>query len=381
MKKIVILALHLGTGGIENAISSISNILCEKYEVKVISTYKLQEQPAFDLNPKIKIEYLIEDSPNKQEFIRAIKSINVFSIIKQSLKSLKILYLKKHCMIKAIKNIDADIIMSTRDIHNKWLGKYGKKDIIKIASEHNHHNNNKRYIDKILKSVKNIDYFMPTSEELSNYYKEKLKETKTKVKFIRNSISYYPEIISNLDKKNVLSVGRLSPEKGYLDLIEIFKEVVKVYPDWNLEIVGDGPQYEELKKKIQDNNLQDYIKLLGFKNKKELEEIELNSSIYVMTSYTESFGLVLIEAESYGLPIVAFDSAQGAHEIVINGKSGYFIKDRDKSAMADKIIKLIESKELREKLGQEGRRLSKKYKKEEVAELWYSFIDSCEKQI
>ena len=52
MKNIVVLALHLGTGGIENAISSLSNILCEKYNVKIISTYKVQEKPAFTLDKR-----------------------------------------------------------------------------------------------------------------------------------------------------------------------------------------------------------------------------------------------------------------------------------------------------------------------------------------
>ena len=107
----------------------------------------------------------------------------------------------------------------------------------------------------------------------------------------------------------------------------------------------------------------------------------LNSSIYIMTSYTESFGLVLIEAESYGLPILVFDSAQGAYEIVKNGQNGYFIENRDKDEMANKIIQLIESKKLRTQLGRVGREFSKSYKRENVAKLWYDFIESCEKQI
>lgn len=381
MKSIVILALHLGIGGIENAISSISNILCDKYNVKIISTYKLQNNPSFELNDKIKVEYLINDKPNKIELQNAIKHFNLFQIVKEGLKSVKILYLKKHCMIKAIKKIDADIVISTREIHNKLLGRYGKKHIIKIAQEHNHHNNNTKYINKVIQSLKYIDYFMPTSKELTDFYKEKLKGSKVKVKFIQNSISYYPDRVSNLEKQSIISVGRLSPEKGYLDLIQIFKKVISKYPDWDLKIIGDGPQKEELERKIKTEKLEKYIELCGFKNKKELEEIVLNSSIYIMTSYTESFGLVLIEAESYGLPILVFDSAQGAYEIVKNGQNGYFIENRDKDEMANKIIQLIESKKLRTQLGRVGREFSKSYKRENVAKLWYDFIESCEKQI
>ena len=381
MKNIVVLALHLGTGAIENSISSLSNILCEKYNVKIISTYKVQEKPAFTLDKRIKIEYLINDRPNKAELIKAVKKLQLIRSIREIYKAIKILILKKYRMINAIKKLDADIVISTRDIHNEWLGKYGSKQIIKIAQEHNHHNNNKKYINKVVKSLKNIDYFMPTSKELADFYKEKLKNTKTKVEYIRNSISYYPQNISSLDSKNIISVGRLSPEKGYLDLIDVYIKIQEKYPDWKLRIVGDGSQREELEEKIKENKMEAYIELTGFKNKQELETIELDSSIYVMTSFTESFGLVLIEAESYGLPIVVFDSAQGAHEIVEEGLNGYFIKNRDKDEMVNKIIQLIESKELRKKIGNEGRKLSSKYKKEEVAQIWYNFIDSSKKQV
>ena len=113
MKNIVVLALHLGTGGIENAISSLSNILCEKYNVKIISTYKVQEKPAFTLDKRIKIEYLINDRPNKAELIKAVKKLQLIRSIREIYKAIKILILKKYRMINAIKKLDADIVIST----------------------------------------------------------------------------------------------------------------------------------------------------------------------------------------------------------------------------------------------------------------------------
>ena len=252
MKKVTILALHLGFGGVENAIISLSNMLCEKYKVEIISTYKLQDNPAFNVNPNVKINYLITNlKPNPIELKQAIKSLNIIKIIKQAIISMKVLYLKRNLMIKAIKKIDVDIVISTRDIHNAWLGKYGKKEIIKIATEHNHHNNNNKYINKILKSIKNIDYFLPVSEELTKFYKEKLNKTKTKCIYIPHCIDNYPKEISKLNEKNIISVGRLSKEKGYLDLVDVFKIVVKKHPEWKLNIVGDGEEKELINKKIR----------------------------------------------------------------------------------------------------------------------------------
>ncbi len=93
-----------------------------------------------------------------------------------------------------------------------------------------------------------------------------------------------------------------------------------------------------------------------------------------MTSFSESFGLVLVEAENCGLPLVAFTSAQGANEIIQNNINGFLIADRDKNKMADYIIKLIENKELRKQMGQKGKDLSKAYCKENVTKQWNDFI-------
>lgn len=114
----------------------------------------------------------------------------------------------------------------------------------------------------------------------------------------------------------------------------------------------------------------------GSKTKNELESLYLSSSIYVMTSFSESFGLVLIEAENHGLPLIAFSSAQGAHEIIENGKNGFLIRNRNKNEMVNYIIKLIEDKNLRKKMGLSGKEMSKKYCKSTVAKQWNDFINN-----
>src|SRR5690606_34771682 len=144
-----------------------------------------------------------------------------------------------------------------------------------------------------------------------------------------------------LDKKEITAIGRLSKEKGFSDLIDVFKLVNERYPNWHLNIVGDGMEKDNIKKKIKENNLDEVITMHGFKDKQELNEILLNTSIYVMTSYTESFGLVLIEAMSYGVPCISFDSARGPLEIIDNNVNGYIIKNRDKEEMTNKIAALI----------------------------------------
>lgn len=301
-KKIVILALHLGTGGAEKVICNLANLLCENNNVKIISTYKLSDTPSFNVNDKVEIEYLIHGlTPNRQELKNSLKQFNLINTLKELVKSFKILYLRKSLMIKAIKSLDCDIAISTRIFLNKLLGKYGNKRIIKIAQEHNHHNNNKKYINKVVNSVKGFDYFMPVSKELSDFYKTKIKNTK--VIYIPNFTEKISNEISSLQSKQLISVGRLDKVKCFDDLIDIFNIFQKFHSDWVLHIIGDGPEKQNLQNKIIELQLEDKIFLCGTKLKNDLEMEYLNSSIYLMTSLTESFGLVLVEAASFRFAI------------------------------------------------------------------------------
>lgn len=303
----------------------------------------------------------------------ALKKFQILKALKEGIKAIKILYLRRKLMINAIKNLSCDIAISTRYIHSKLLGKYGDKNIIKIAQEHNN-NGNERYVKKVVKSLKNIDYFMPVSKQLTDMYEERLKGENTKCIYIPHCLKYYPEETSKLTSKNIVSVGRISSEKGFLDLIDIFEEVNNKNPDWHLHIAGDGAQKDEIIKKIHQKHLEDNV-TVGFKKEDELRELFLESSIYIMTSFHESFGLVLIEAESFGIPLLAFDSAKGPQEIIENGKNGYLIPNRDIKQMADKINELISNDTLRTEIGSTARKMSMAYKMENVESIWYEFIE------
>lgn len=374
-KRIVILALHLGTGGAEKVISNIANLLCENNEVEIISTYKLRNSPAFYINSKVKINYLITNlEPNRQELKSALKSFNLIKLTYEIIKSFKILILRRKLMIKAIKNLNCDIVISTRILHNNWVGKYARKDIIKISQEHNHHNNNQKYIKKLIKSLKNFDYFMPVSKELCDFYSQKISEPK--VMYIPNFIDNISNKTCNLLGKQLISVGRLDAIKGFSDLIDIFDLFYKSHPAWNLHIVGDGPEKQNLQAKIDVLGLTKKVTLCGTKHSKELENEYLNSSIFVMTSHSESFGLVLVEAANYGLPLLAFDSAQGANEIIENNKNGFLVKNRNAEEMLAKIEELINDSSKMQYFSKNSKNTALKFSKETISKEWNKFLNN-----
>ena len=372
MKKITILCLHLGVGGIEKYISSLSKMLEQNYKIEIISTYKTLDKPAFDFSNKVKIKYLINDRPYKEELKDSIKKLKLISIVKYLFKNAKLLMLKYSENIKIIKSINSDYIITTRDFHNKLVGKYAKPGIIKIATEHNHHNNDKRYINRVVKSLKNTNYFVVVSEDLKEFYKNKIGDTKC---------LYIPNVIDNIYDKpkyntnyNLVSVGRFSKEKAFEDLIEVIGIVKKDIPNIHLNLVGDGNLKNDITNKIESLDLKENIKLCGYLSQSEIKKVMLDSSLYVMTSLTESFGLVLIEANSYGIPCIAFDSASGAKQIIENKE--LLISNRDKEKMAKLIVKLLKDKDKLQAYGKEAYNNCQKYLLANVKKKWLDLLSN-----
>ncbi len=374
MKKVTILTLHLGYGGIEKSVAALANMLCKNYEVEIISSYKLYEQPAFEIDKEVKIKYLIEQfCPNREAWKEALKNLKPMKLCKESYHAVRTLSLKKKTMIKAIRQSDADIIISTRDIFNEWLGKYGRSKALKIGWEHNHFDIGEEYTKKVAKSARDLDYLVLVSDSIRDYYKPLLKNYNCTCVTIPNVLESYPTEMADLRAKKIISIGRLSREKAYDDLLDVMKLVHEVEPKWELDIIGDGVLRNHLGDRIYNEKL-DYIHLLGFQNKDVINQALKQASIYAMSSITESFGIVLLEAMSYGLPCVAFRSAEGACHLISDGENGYLIDNRDKEAMKDQIVSLIKDRKKRIEMGKEGRKTSLKYTSANIKKDWMRIL-------
>lgn len=375
MKKISILSLHLGYGGIEKSVAALANMLVDKYEVEIACTYKLFNKSVFEVDERVKIIYLTNVKPNRDKIKEAKRNKNIFKLIKELFYAVKVLRLRKSTMVNYIKNCDSDVVIATRDIFDEWLGQYGKEDTLKIGWEHNHYHNDFKYSANITRSNKNLDYLVLVSNSLRKYYAKELLKSKCKVVYIPNVIDGIPQKIAPLDEKRLISVGRLSPEKGFIDLLKMFNILHKKHSDWRLEIIGDGVEKERLAKYIRDHDLNEFVTLHGFRDKDYIDKLLHKSSIYLLTSYTESFGIVLIEAMSHGVPCIAFDSAEGARELIQSGKNGYLIKNRSYSAFLKKVDDLIKKKEERKRIGNVSRKGVKQYTCDVVKEQWFDLIE------
>lgn len=378
MKKVSILALHLGYGGIEKCICVLANLLCTRYQVEIASCYRILEEPAFHLDERVKVIYLNDDiKPNREAFKEAVRRKHPIDIIKEGSYSLKVLHRRKKSMCNYIKNCSSDVIISTRDIFNYWICSYARDGIVKIGWEHNHYHKSIKYATNMINSAKNLDYFVLVSSDLQKFYSSKLANNKVVCIYIPNAIDSIPKKLSSLKEKRLISVGRLSPEKGFIDLLKVYNILIQEYPDWSLDIIGDGVERENLEDYIKKHNL-DKVTLHGFQGKEYIDEVLDKSSIYVMTSFTESFGIVLLEAMSHGVPCIAYDSAEGAREIITSGDNGFLIKNRNIDAMVLKIKNLIENEKLRKNVGKAARESINKYTSEVVGEEWFTLIEESD---
>ena len=375
MKKISILSLHLGYGGIEKSIAALANMLCSRYEVEIACTYKLFEQSVFPIDERVKIRYLTDVKPNKTELKEAISKKNIVRIFKELFYAVKVLALRKKTMIQYIKNCESSVIIATRDIFDEWLGDYGKDGVLKIGWEHNHYHNNFKYAANITRSNKKLDYLVLVSESLRKFYKKELLRFKCSCVYIPNVIESIPKSSSSLTNKRLISIGRLSPEKGFMDLLKMYAILHKDYPDWKLDIIGDGVEKENMLNFIKDYNLEDSVTLHGFRDKEYIDKMLHKSSIYLLTSFTESFGIVLNEAMSHGVPCVAFNSAEGARELISSGRNGYLIKNRSYSAFLKKVEDLINNIDERKKIGKISKQEVKQYTCEVVSKQWIDLIE------
>lgn len=380
-KDIYITALHLAHGGVEMAISLMSNAFVKKgYNVTVLSLYNLGE-PAYSISPEVKIEYLTDVKPNRQEFLNAIKCKNPFKLLKEGLYSLKVLRLKKTALVKRIKEINDGIIISTRNEHSVLLSEYGNKNVLKIAQLHHDHCFDERLLSDIKNRYLNIDYFTLLTEQLTEEIKDLIKENNkhTRCVTIENFLDAADfKVDFNQKEKIVIAVGRLHKVKGFDRLLKIWAKTVKEHPDWKLCLVGDGEEKQSLTALASELGIGDSVVFTGALSHENVLDAMKKSSVYVMTSHSEGFPFVLIEAMSCGLPVVAFDVRVGPRAIINDDKNGLLVTDDDPDAFNSALCKLIEDSELRLAYSKKALERADDFTEEKIMQKWLSLFSRAE---
>lgn len=378
MKTVYITALHLAHGGVEMAISLMSNAFVKKgYSVTILTLYNLGE-PAYKISPEVKIEYLTDVRPNKEEFLNAVRHKNPFEILRQGLYSLKVLRLKKTALVKRIKKINDGIIISTRNEHSVLLSKYGNENVLKIAQLHHDHCFDKRLLSDIKNRYINIDYFTLLTDSLTEEVKEliKKKNKHTCCVTVENFLDVADfDVDFNNKEKIVIAVGRLHKVKGFDRLLEIWAKTVKEFPDWKLYLVGDGEEKQSLTDIADKSGINGSVVFTGALSHENVLSDMKKASVYAMTSHSEGFPFVLVEAMSCGLPTVAFDVRVGPKAIINDNKNGLLVPDGDLDAFNNALCKLMGESDLRLEYSKNAVERATDFTEEKIVKKWIALFN------
>lgn len=344
------------TGGTERVMTVIANQLVDRgYAVSILSLIK-GEHSFFDLDSRIKLSSLNMEGKSS--------NFSNYEIIKKLRK-----FLKEHNVDYIV---DVDVILSFYSV----FASVGITTKV-ISWEHFHYHSNvgdlgqriKRTLARKL-AIKFSKYIVTLTEKDRLQYIENNKY-KDKIISIANPLTINNVVKSNLDKKIVLAVGRLCPQKGFDLLLKSWVPVSKVHPEWKLLIVGSGDDYGSLCSLTKELNLTDTIEFLPAT--KNVSRYFLDASIYVMSSRFEGLPLVLIEAKAHGLPIVSFDCNCGPSDIIRDGVDGILVERENTSQLAKGLVDLMGDKDKRGSLGDKAF-LDDRFEVPKVVERWVEIL-------
>lgn len=215
-------------------------------------------------------------------------------------------------------------------------------------------------------------YICLTKSDMKAFQKEM--KVKCPIAYIYNPVVYDASYQGyDMNSKTIITAGHFFYTKGFDLAVETARYVFQRHPDWNWKFYGDGAEVERVKSLVAKYGLEKNVLFCG-RTANIMDEYK-RGSMYVMTSRTEGFGLVLTEAKSCNLPTFAFDVEFGPGEIIENNVSGYLIEPFDCKGMAEKICCLIENEELRRSFSDHAKDNLNMFSKEQFIQAWEKILD------
>ena len=164
----------------------------------------------------------------------------------------------------------------------------------------------------------------------------------TKLVYMPNFLEHFPERVSLENReKTLIAVGRVTEVKRFPLLAEQFVHLHPRVPDWKLRIIGDGDELPGIRRLCR-KNAADYIELPGQMRNDQVEKEMLRASLFAMSSRSEGFPFVLLEAQSCGLPIVAYDVRVGPGFLVRDQGNGFLVPEGERQEYEDRLVELMQ---------------------------------------
>lgn len=377
MKIVYYLPALYGAGGLERIITFKANYLAEHWkgsEIYILTSEQMGRSFHYKLSEKVKhldLDVLF-DWPFNQSYIS--------KLFKYPYRY----WLFKKRFTKTLMDLRPDITISTlrrelnfiSSIHDGSI-KIGEFHVIRHSYGVGSEGNEKAIIGLLkkywaktfLKHLQSLSKVVVLTHEEKKFWPEL-----SNICVIPNPIAISSNQLSTCSQKHIMAAGRYSDEKGFDLLIESWSIVSKRHPDWKLHIYGEGDLKEKFTKLIDELQLNNNCLL--HHTVSNIADKYCMSSIFVLSSRYEGFGLVLAEAMSCGIPCVSFDCPHGPSDIIKDYEDGLLVEKENIKELADKICYLIENENVRIKMGHKARENVKRFLPENVMPQWKNLFES-----
>jgi len=359
--RITFIISSLASGGAERVMSMISNYWVDKdRQVTIITLSDKGNGPFYELDKRINYFYLG----------RPVGSETFF--IKWPIRIAKIGKLKV-----AIKKSNPDIIISFIDRTNilTLFSTRGLKVPVVVAERSDPAKHPISRFENFLRQLiyPFADKIIVQTRGAADFFSGPLKK---KLVIIPNPVSKPENFAGNegslLPRPHIITIGRFSKEKRFDMLIRIFSNIAREYLEWNLVIIGDGPERPFLQRLCRNLNLEKRVIFLG--RQKNVYQFLRNADLFVLCSRYEGFPNALCEAMACGLPVISTDCPSGPRAVIQNGVDGLLADNMDENDLLEKIKHLIDSSDVRKRLGTAARAIIDRFNMEKIMGMWESVV-------
>lgn len=376
MKILYCIAGTCHSGGMERVLTNKANYLVRHgYEVVVVTTDQQGLPPFFPLDKRIRcIDLHVNyEENNGKSFLNKLWHYP-WKQYRHKKRLREVLCQEQPDIAISMFCNDAGFITQLDDGSKKLLEihfskfkrlQYGRKGLWRLADLWRSQQDEN--------TVTRFDKFVVLTEEDKGYWGDL-----SNITVIPNALTFSTPQRASLSNKKVIAVGRYTYQKGFERLIEAWQTVAPRFPDWQLDIVGEGEERETLQRQINAYGLERQIALVS--PTKEVEKLYLEASLLVLSSRYEGLPMVLLEAQAFGLPIVACRCKCGPADVVTDGEDGFLVADGDTQELAQRMMALMADEALRQQMGRKAKVASHRYDEENVMKQWTDLFDSLTKQ-
>ncbi|ACZ91852.1 glycosyltransferase family 4 protein [Streptosporangium roseum] len=370
--KIRYMLLHAyGMGGtIRTVVNQANAMAAAGHDVEIVSAVRRRDAPRFRVDPRVEVTALTDqrggvraDSLGRRVWRRVRGKIVPHGEFAASYFTERV----ERAVIDYVSALEDGILVTTRPALNLISARRTPASVVRIAQEHMNLATHPESVRReIARHYGRLDAVAVLTGTDRRDYQALLPGTP--VVRIPNAVHPLDQAPSRQENRLVIAAGRLVAQKGFDLLIPAFKQVVHHHPDWRLRIYGTGPKKAALRALVKEHRLADNVTLMGRSDR--LDEELAHASLYVLSSRFEGLPMVMIEAMSHALPVVAFDCPTGPRDVITDGIDGLLVPPQDVDALAAAVSRLIADRELRRRMGAAAVRTARDYAPEAVTPLW-----------